>query len=116
MPIIISSTAAFPALSPRPLTVHSTCVAPLSIAAKEFATAKPRSLWQCTLISALSILGTFERIFLIRVLNSIGVEYPTVSGILTTVAPALITASTTLYKNSGLVRLASSAENSTSLQ
>ena len=43
-----------------------------------------------------------------------GVKYPTVSGIFTTLAPALITDSITLYKNSGLVLVASSGENSTS--
>ena len=44
--ITISSRDAFPALSPRPLIVHCACCAPASIAAKEFATAKPKSLWQ----------------------------------------------------------------------
>ena len=47
-PITISSSDAFPALSPRPLTVHSTCLAPSPMAAWEFATARPRSLWQWT--------------------------------------------------------------------
>ena len=40
----ISSMAAFPALSPIPLIVHSTCRAPDTTAANELATAKPRSL------------------------------------------------------------------------
>ena len=31
-----------------PLIVHSTCLAPAETPAKELATAKPRSLWQCT--------------------------------------------------------------------
>ena len=38
--------------------VHSTCRAPARNAASELATAKPRSLWQCTDTMALSILGT----------------------------------------------------------
>src|SRR5437868_650874 len=39
----ISSSEAFPARSPRPLTVHSTWSAPACTAASEFATASPRS-------------------------------------------------------------------------
>ena len=42
--ITISSRAAFPALSPIPLMVHSICLAPAESPAKEFATAKPKSL------------------------------------------------------------------------
>ena len=48
--------------------------------------------------------------------NSSGVEYPTVSGMLTTVAPAAMAASYTLQRKSTSVREASSAENSTSPQ
>src|SRR5690606_41034455 len=44
----ISSSAALPARSPRPLMVHSTWRAPAVTAASELATASPRSLWQCT--------------------------------------------------------------------
>ena len=44
--ITISSRAALPALSPIPLIVHSICLAPATTPAKEFATAKPKSLWQ----------------------------------------------------------------------
>ena len=55
----ISSSEAFPARSPIPLIVHSTCLAPDLIALKELATARPRSLWQCTLIIALLIFFTF---------------------------------------------------------
>ena len=44
--ITISSNDVFPALSPIPFIVHSTCVAPASTAANEFATAIPKSLWQ----------------------------------------------------------------------
>ena len=50
--ITISSSEQLPARSPMPLTVHSTWRAPFWIAASEFATASPRSLWQCTLTTA----------------------------------------------------------------
>ena len=56
--ITISSSAALPARSPRPLMVHSTCRAPALTAASELATASPRSLWQWTEITAWSMLGT----------------------------------------------------------
>ena len=45
--ITISSSDALPARSPIPLTVHSICCTPASTAASEFATASPRSSWQC---------------------------------------------------------------------
>jgi hypothetical protein len=45
--ITISSSDALPARSPMPLMVHSTWRAPATTAASEFATANPRSLWQC---------------------------------------------------------------------
>ena len=61
--ITISSIEAFPALSPIPFIVHSTCLAPASNADKELATANPKSLWQCTEIIALSILETLFFIF-----------------------------------------------------
>ena len=41
-----SSTDAFPARSPSPLTVTSTCRAPAWMPASVFAVARPRSLWQ----------------------------------------------------------------------
>ena len=47
-----SSREALPARSPIPLIVHSTCRAPASTAARELATARPRSLWQCTEMTA----------------------------------------------------------------
>ena len=50
----ISSSEQLPARSPMPLMVHSICRAPASIAASEFATASPRSSWQCTLTIAQS--------------------------------------------------------------
>ena len=46
--ITTSSSAALPARSPMPLMVHSICRAPARTPASEFATAMPRSLWQCT--------------------------------------------------------------------
>ena len=45
MAITTSSKAALPALSPIPLIVHSTCLAPAATPAKAFATANPKSLW-----------------------------------------------------------------------
>ena len=47
-----SSSEALPARSPMPLIVHSTCRAPASTAARELATARPRSLWQWTEMTA----------------------------------------------------------------
>ena len=44
-----SSSAALPARSPMPLIVHSICRTPARIAASEFATAIPKSSWQCAL-------------------------------------------------------------------
>ena len=71
-----------------PFTATSTWRAPLRTAARLFATAKPRSLWQCTLMTTSSMPGTFSRIFAIRPPNSSGIVYPTVSGMLSVVAPA----------------------------
>jgi hypothetical protein len=59
--ITTSSSAALPARSPMPLTVHSICRAPPAMPASEFATAMPRSLWQCTENTALSEFGTRSR-------------------------------------------------------
>ena len=42
--ITTSSKAALPALSPKPFIVHSICLAPACTPAKEFATARPKSL------------------------------------------------------------------------
>src|SRR6266478_4685069 len=44
-----SSSAALPARSPIPLIVNSSWRAPPRIAAREFATPRPRSLWPCAL-------------------------------------------------------------------
>lgn len=57
----ISSSAAFPARSPMPLMVHSTCPTPASTAASELATASPRSSWQCALQITRSAPGTRSR-------------------------------------------------------
>ena len=58
-------------------------------------------------------LSTFSWSFLIIPPNSEGTLYPTVSGILIVVAPALIATSTALYRKSKSVLVASSHENST---
>ena len=55
--ITTSSSEALPARSPRPLMVHSTWRAPFITADSELATARPRSLWQCTENTALSAFG-----------------------------------------------------------
>ena len=46
--ITVWARSAFPALSPRPFTVTWTWEAPPSTAARVFATARPKSLWQWT--------------------------------------------------------------------
>ena len=56
--ITTSSIAALPALSPSPFIVHSICLAPALTPAREFATARPKSLWQCVERVTLSIFGT----------------------------------------------------------
>ena len=56
-----SSIEAFPARSPMPLMVHSTWRAPAITPAREFATAMPRSLWQCTDSVTPSSSGTRSR-------------------------------------------------------
>ena len=60
MAITTSSSAALPARSPMPLMVHSTWRAPAFTPASEFATAMPRSLWQCTEKITFSEPGTFS--------------------------------------------------------
>ena len=62
-----------PARSPMPLMVHSIWRAPASTARSELATARPRSLWQWTEMTALSMLGTLFRISRIRSANSSGI-------------------------------------------
>ena len=74
----------------------------------------PRSLWQCTEKIALSEFGTRARTVSNMAWYSCGVVYPTVSGRLIVVAPALIAASTIRHMKSISVRVASSADHSTS--
>src|SRR5664279_1000590 len=110
----ISSSEAFPARSPMPFTVHSSCRHPPSSAARLFATASPRSLWQCAEKTMRSDPLTRARtVWKNRTISS-GVAYPTVSGRFTVVAPASMTASTTATRKFRSLRVASSAENSTS--
>ena len=88
--ITISSSEQLPARSPMPLIVHSTWRAPAWIAASELATDSPRSSWQWTLtIPRPARPSTTVRMM---VANSSGIEYPTVSGMLTVLAPASTTA------------------------
>ena len=68
-----SSSEVLPARSPRPLIVHSIWRAPPSCtAASEFATAMPRSLWQCTLQTAWSEFGILSLNFLMNSPNCCG--------------------------------------------
>ncbi len=67
-----SSSAAFPARSPMPLTVQCTCRAPASTADKELAVDIPRSSWQWMEMIAFEIFGTFARISVIREVISCG--------------------------------------------
>ena len=67
-----SSRAALPARSPRPLTATSTCVAPRSTAARELATARPRSLWQCTERTTSAKPGAFSNSSSISAAYSLG--------------------------------------------
>jgi hypothetical protein len=55
-----------------PLMVHSIWRAPASTARKELRTARPRSLWQWTEITARSMFGTLFLISRIRSANSSG--------------------------------------------
>ncbi len=104
-----SSSEAFPALSPRPLIVTCAQEAPEFIAAIEFATASPKSLWQCTLMGVF----IFDFISCTSDVMYSGVEYPTVSGISILSAPISVTALKTSIRNFLSDLVASSAENST---
>ena len=68
-----SSRHALPARSPIPFTVTSTWRAPARTAARELATATPRSLWQWTDSTALSMLGVPSMIALRNSANSDGI-------------------------------------------
>ncbi len=72
--ITISSSAALPARSPMPLMVHSTWRAPAKTPAREFATARPRSLWQWVEKITLSAFGTRFLNMVMMSKNSCGVE------------------------------------------
>ena len=76
--------------------VTSTWRAPASIAVSVFATARPRSSWQWTLMTACDPTRSTAR--RMSGPNSDGMAYPTVSGRLTVVAPASTTASTTCIR------------------
>ena len=60
MAMTTSSSAVLPARSPRPLIVHSTCVAPFLTPASASAVAMPRSLWVCTATVTFSMPRTFS--------------------------------------------------------
>ncbi len=72
--ITTSSSEALPARSPMPLMVHSIWRAPARTPASEFATAMPRSSWQCTEKRAWSEFGTRSRTILISAKYSSGTE------------------------------------------
>src|SRR6202165_581171 len=110
----ISSSAAFPARSPMPLMVHSICRTPARTAASEFATAIPKSSWQCALSVMPSTSPRDARTLRNISPYSSGTAYPTVSGKFKMVAPASTATRQTWHKKSMSVRPASSAENSTS--
>ena len=69
--IATSSREQLPARSPIPFTATSTCLAPFTIPASEFATASPRSLWQCVEITMWS--GTASRTVRTSSPNSCGI-------------------------------------------
>ena len=71
----ISSRAALPARSPRPFMVACASCAPAPRAAMVFATARPKSLWQCTPIGTLMLLISLVKKS--KLLS--GVRMPTVS-------------------------------------
>ena len=70
--ITTSSSAALPARSPMPLMVHSIWRMPARTPASEFATAMPRSSWQCAEKRALSAFGTRSRNILMSAKYSSG--------------------------------------------
>ena len=69
-----SSMAVLPARSPRPLTVHSTWVAPAATLDSASAVAMPRSLWVWTEIVTSSMPSTRSRRSLMRLAKSHGME------------------------------------------
>ena len=115
---MISSSEALPARSPIPLMQPSTCRTPVSMAVRLLATASPRSLWQWTLRVTFSMPGTLAWMSLSSLAKPLaeGIAYPTVSAMFMVLAPARITSDSIWYRYSGLVRVASMGENSTSGQ
>ena len=113
--MMISSVDVLPARSPMPLMAPSIWRAPAWIAARELATARPRSLWQCveTMTSSRSPFTCSYTVVSMST-NSDGVAYPTVSGMLMVVAPASTAALQMSMMNRGSERVASCGENSTS--
>mmetsp|Transcript_12663 Transcript_12663/g.30560 ORF Transcript_12663/g.30560 Transcript_12663/m.30560 type:complete len:202 (+) Transcript_12663:1229-1834(+) len=109
-----SSRLALPARSPMPLMVHSTCRAPLATPARELAVDSPRSFWQCVEIT--NCPGTLALMPAMSSPNSVGRQMPTVSGMLSVVAPASTTAVRIRCRKMGSERPASSGLNSTSTQ
>ena len=74
MAMTTSSMAVLPARSPRPLMVHSICVAPLRTPASDSAVAMPKSLWQCTDTVTSSMPATLSMRYLMRAPKSSGSE------------------------------------------
>lgn len=59
----------------------------------------PRSFWQWVEITTFSIPGVFAFMSAISFPNSVGMVIPTVSGMLSVVAPTLITSPKISYRN-----------------
>mmetsp|Transcript_11203 Transcript_11203/g.28732 ORF Transcript_11203/g.28732 Transcript_11203/m.28732 type:complete len:280 (+) Transcript_11203:934-1773(+) len=116
MAMTTSSSEALPARSPMPLMVHSTWRAPAMAPARLLAVLSPRSFWQCVDMMAPSMPGVLALIAAMRLPNSCGRFQPVVSGMLSVVAPASMTAPRMRYRNSGSLRPASSGLNSMSVQ
>lgn len=87
--VTTSSSAAFPALSPYPFATTCAPSAPACIADIVFATASPKSLWQCTSIGTL--LPMFFLMYFTSSAILSGVITPTVSGMFIMSAPAFKT-------------------------
>jgi len=111
--ITTSSSAAFPARSPRPLMVHSTWRAPFITAANELAEAMPDRVAMRGQITLSLCRHAGDQLLeaLAPQNGSCSPRYPATFSVL---APAWITASNTRTRKSISERTASSAENSTS--
>src|SRR6266566_4645891 len=86
----VSSSEALPPRSPRPFIVTCAWSTPASIAASVFATARPRSLWQCTEKATRWNELSAARTARTSAANSCGCEYPTVSGMFIVRGPAAL--------------------------